>query len=379
MIAASPAVAAPAPDGRCGRGRGARRAAHVRGDRGVAGALLEADQLLDAQVAVGRGGERRRGRGRREPRGFARRRFLACAHARALRVSDDEPTDRMCRRICVGPGIAESNGHRNVHDRARSARELTPCNDVQLPVMPPVAPMLAKPAAAIPPGQFYEPKWDGFRSIVFRDGDEVEIGSRKERPMTRYFPEVVEAVKRAFPARAVIDGEIVIAGDDRPRLLGAPAAHPPGEEPRRPARRETPASFVAFDLLALGDEDLTATPFHERRRRARAGARSTPRRRSTSPRSPRTSTTAAGLVRALRRRRPRRPDRQAPRPHLPTRQARDDEDQARAHGGLRRRRLPRPQGARGRDRLAPARPATSTTPPRARTGPTTGRASRRSA
>src|SRR5690242_11939857 len=84
---------------------------------------------------------------------------------------------------------------------------------LRLPVMPPVAPMLAKPAAAIPPGQFYEPKWDGFRSIVFRDGDEVEIGSRKERPMTRYFPEVVEAVRGNFPPRAVIDGEIVIAGD----------------------------------------------------------------------------------------------------------------------------------------------------------------------
>ena len=112
--------------------------------------------------------------------------------------------------------------------------------DVQLPVMPPVAPMLAKPAAAIPPGQFYEPKWDGFRSVVFRDGDEVEIGSRKERPMTRYFPEVVEAVKRAFPPRAVIDGEIVIAGETGPGLLGAPAAHPPGQEPRRPTRRTRP-------------------------------------------------------------------------------------------------------------------------------------------
>ena len=79
--------------------------------------------------------------------------------------------------------------------------------------MPPVAPMLAKPAATIPRGQSYEPKWDGFRSIVFRDGDEVEIGSRKERPMTRYFPEVIEAVRRSFPSRAVIDGEIVVAGD----------------------------------------------------------------------------------------------------------------------------------------------------------------------
>src|ERR1044071_9045593 len=83
---------------------------------------------------------------------------------------------------------------------------------MDLPLLPPVKPMLAKPAPAIPPAQLYEPKWDGFRSIVFRDGDEVEIGSRKERPMTRYFPDVVEAVTLNFPPRAVIDGEIVIAG-----------------------------------------------------------------------------------------------------------------------------------------------------------------------
>ena len=82
---------------------------------------------------------------------------------------------------------------------------------MRLPVMPPVAPMLAKPVAAIPSGQFYEPKWDGFRSIVFRDGDEVEIGSRKERPMTRYFPELVAGFRRELPERCVIDGEIVVA------------------------------------------------------------------------------------------------------------------------------------------------------------------------
>ena len=82
---------------------------------------------------------------------------------------------------------------------------------MQLPVMPPVKPMLAKPVAEIPPGQLYEPKWDGFRAIVFRDGDEVEIGSRNEKPMTRYFPEVVERRPATFPARAVVDGEIVVA------------------------------------------------------------------------------------------------------------------------------------------------------------------------
>ena len=131
--------------------------------------------------------------------------------------------------------------------------------------MPPVAPMLAKPAAAIPLGHFYEPKWDGFRSIVFRDGDEVEIGSRKERPMTRYFPEVVEAVRRNFPPRAVIDGEIVIAGRGGLDFWALQQRiHPAASRVTRLAG-ETPASFIAFDLLALGDDDLTREPFEYRR------------------------------------------------------------------------------------------------------------------
>src|SRR6266700_8043259 len=85
---------------------------------------------------------------------------------------------------------------------------------MHLPVNPPVAPMLAKPVDAIPDGDYvYEPKWDGFRSIVFRDGDDVEIGSRNERPMTRYFPELVAAFRAELPQRCVVDGEIVIATD----------------------------------------------------------------------------------------------------------------------------------------------------------------------
>ena len=89
---------------------------------------------------------------------------------------------------------------------------------MQLPVMPPVAPMLSKAVPGIPEGPFsYEPKWDGFRSIVFRDGNEVEIGSRNERPMTRYFPEIVEAVKANLPERCVVEGEIIVVrpGEDR--------------------------------------------------------------------------------------------------------------------------------------------------------------------
>jgi ATP-dependent DNA ligase len=131
--------------------------------------------------------------------------------------------------------------------------------------MPPVAPMLAKPVSAIPTGQFYEPKWDGFRSIVFRDGDAVEIGSRKERPMTRYFPEVVEAVRRSFPPRAVIDGEIVVAGDGGLDFWALQQRIHPAASRVALLAEATPASFIAFDLLALGDEDLTATPFAARR------------------------------------------------------------------------------------------------------------------
>ena len=216
---------------------------------------------------------------------------------------------------------------------------------MQLPLMPPVAPMLAKPRSEIPPGQFYEPKWDGFRAIVFRDGDEVEIGSRKERPMTRYFPEVVEAVKRSFPPRAVIDGEIVIAGEGGLDFWALQQRMHPAASRVDMLAAETPASFVAFDLLALGDEDLTGAPFAARRAALeRALAHAAPPVHLTPITTD--DATARDVVRALRGRRPGRPDRQARRRHLPAGQARDDEDQARAHGGLRARRLPRAQVAR---------------------------------
>ncbi len=136
---------------------------------------------------------------------------------------------------------------------------------MKLPVMPPVAPMLSKSVPAIPAGASYEPKWDGFRSIIFRDGDEVEIGSRNERPMTRYFPELVAAVLAELPERCVVDGEIVLATG---RGLDFEALqlrlHPAASRVALLAAR-TPASFIAFDLLALGDEDLTGRPFAERR------------------------------------------------------------------------------------------------------------------
>jgi ATP-dependent DNA ligase len=139
---------------------------------------------------------------------------------------------------------------------------------MRLPVSPPVAPMLAKAVKDIPDGQYsYEPKWDGFRSIIFRDGGEVEIGSRNERPMTRYFPELVAQVIEQLPERCVIDGEIVIPDGAGARLdfeALLQRVHPAASRVNLLATR-TPAHFVAFDLLALGDTDYTARPFSERR------------------------------------------------------------------------------------------------------------------
>jgi len=111
----------------------------------------------------------------------------------------------------------------------------------------------------------YEPKWDGFRCIVFRDGDEIELGSRNEKPLTRYFPEVVEAVRASLPMRCVLDGEIVIMSGnalDFEALLQR--IHPAASRVKK-LSIETPATFVAFDLLALRDESLVDEPFAKRR------------------------------------------------------------------------------------------------------------------
>jgi ATP-dependent DNA ligase len=135
-----------------------------------------------------------------------------------------------------------------------------------LPVLPPVAPMLAKSVPDIPTGDMsYEPKWDGFRSIVFRDGDDVEIGSRNERPMTRYFPEVVEAILANLPDKCVIDGEIVVVVGDRLEFEVLQQRIHPAVSRVNLLARETPARFIAFDLLALGEDDYTNRPFAERR------------------------------------------------------------------------------------------------------------------
>ena len=143
---------------------------------------------------------------------------------------------------------------------------------MDLPLLPPVKPMLAKAATKLPTGDdlYYEPKWDGFRCIVFRDGDEVELGSRNERPLTRYFPEVVEAVKANLPEKCVVDGEIVVPAGDRLDFEALLQRIHPAESRVRLLAEQTPASFVAFDLLALGDESLLETPFAERRARLEA-------------------------------------------------------------------------------------------------------------
>jgi ATP-dependent DNA ligase len=135
-----------------------------------------------------------------------------------------------------------------------------------LPVTPPIEPMLAKSAAAVPVGEYlYEPKWDGFRCLVFRDGDEVELGSRGGKSLTRYFPELVAALAEALPPRCVLDGEIVVVSGSRLDFdrLGD-RIHPAASRIRLLAE-QTPATFVAFDVLALEDEDLTGRPFAERR------------------------------------------------------------------------------------------------------------------
>ena len=138
-----------------------------------------------------------------------------------------------------------------------------------LPVPGPVSPMLAKLTRELPKGEgwAYEPKWDGFRCIVFRDGDEVELGSRNERPLTRYFPEILEPLRAALPDQAVVDGELVIATEHGLDFDMLSQRIHPAESRINKLAEEWPSAFVAFDLLAEGKEDLRPQPFSERRAR----------------------------------------------------------------------------------------------------------------
>ena len=157
-----------------------------------------------------------------------------------------------------------------------------------LPVQPPVRPMLAKSVPSVPaqpadddagPTYVYEPKWDGFRAIVYRDGDEIRIDSRNSKPMDRYFPDVVAAVRDALPERCVVDGEIVIAQtpEGATGSAGGSSGHTahldfellsqrihPAESRVRMLAETTPAALVVFDVLALGDESLMERPLTER-------------------------------------------------------------------------------------------------------------------
>lgn len=138
-----------------------------------------------------------------------------------------------------------------------------------LPVVPPFRPMLSKAATSLPDGEdhgfVFEPKWDGFRCIVFRDGDDVLLGSRNDKPLTRYFPELMDPIREMLPERIVVDGEVVVATGRGLDFDALGQRIHPAESRIAKLSVETPASFVAFDLVALGDTDHQTTPFGERR------------------------------------------------------------------------------------------------------------------
>lgn len=138
---------------------------------------------------------------------------------------------------------------------------------MQLPVNPPVLPMLAKRVDALPEGEdwIFEPKWDGFRALVFRDGDEVFIQSRDEKPLHRYFPEVVETILTQLPPRCVLDGEIVIAKGAALDFEALQLRLHPAASRVKLLAKEIPASVVFFDLLSEGDRSFLEVPFRERR------------------------------------------------------------------------------------------------------------------
>jgi ATP-dependent DNA ligase len=143
---------------------------------------------------------------------------------------------------------------------------------VRLPFDPPIEPMLAKPADALPEGDgwLFEPKWDGFRALVFRDGDETLIQSRDLKPLDRYFPELDAPLRASLPNRCVVDGEVVIAGDGGLQFEALLLRIHPAASRVKMLAEQSPASFVAWDLLAIGDEDLRSTPQGERRARLEA-------------------------------------------------------------------------------------------------------------
>jgi len=138
---------------------------------------------------------------------------------------------------------------------------------MDLPVNPPILPMLAKRVSELPAGEawIFEPKWDGFRALVFRDRDEIEIQSRDEKPLNRYFPELLEALQPQLPARCVLDGEIVIARDGGLDFEALQLRLHPAASRVKLLSKQIPASIVFFDLLCEGDRDLRGETFLQRR------------------------------------------------------------------------------------------------------------------
>jgi ATP-dependent DNA ligase len=137
-----------------------------------------------------------------------------------------------------------------------------------LPVKPPFEPMLAKLTRELPPDGdvLYEPKWDGFRCVVFRDGDDLDLQSRNQKPLLRYFPELREPLLAQLPERVVLDGELVVANERGLDFDALQLRQHPAETRVRKLAQEIPASYVAFDVLALDKASLLDTPFSERRK-----------------------------------------------------------------------------------------------------------------
>ena len=212
-------------------------------------------------------------------------------------------------------------------------------------------------ATACPTGDgwLFEPKWDGFRAICFRDGDEVLLQSRDLKPLDRYFPELAAPLRERLPERCVLDGEIVIAGPDGLDFEALLLRIHPAASRVAMLAEQSPASFVAWDLLALDDRDLTVDAPGRAPGAAGAGARRVVVAGPPDPRHPGPGT-GAGLVRAVRGRRTRRGHRQATRCAVPAGQARDVQGQAPADRGLRRCRVPMAQAGRGHRGLAAAGP-----------------------
>src|SRR5215208_5872252 len=139
---------------------------------------------------------------------------------------------------------------------------------MDLPVNPPILPMLAQRVGELPAGEnwIFEPKWDGFRALVFRDGDEILIQSRDEKSLNRYFPELPEQLRAQLPDRCVVDGEIVVARNDALDFDALQLRIHPAASRVKLLSREIPASMVFFDLLAVGDRDVRDTAFKDRRK-----------------------------------------------------------------------------------------------------------------